>query len=62
MGLDPGEDPIVWIFGLELPDLPAAAWRAVKLRLDPKADHGSLQAGLFEAAHELWRHHRGGPP
>ena len=45
----------VWVFGLDLPDIPHAAWNAIKQSFHPGKDDTKAQAAVFPNSRELWR-------
>jgi ribonuclease HI len=57
VGITPGQDPVLWIFSLDLPDTPRRAWDAIRTQLE--SDHTTnekLQDHLYTVAQMLWRY------
>jgi ribonuclease HI len=55
IGFDPGEAPLVWIFGLELPDIPSSTWPLLLQRMGDGMESEEIQAHIFSAAAVIWR-------
>ena len=45
----------VWVFGLDLPEIPPNAWDVIKQSMDPGSSLSKAQAEVFPGARELWR-------
>ncbi|KAF1336803.1 reverse transcriptase, partial [Globisporangium splendens] len=57
LGFQPTEESQLWIFSLDLLDMPATAWESIREHLPPtttNTDHYLDE--LFPVAHMLWRH------
>ena len=48
-------DMHVWVFAMELPGQPSAAWTAVQRSLAISVDRYKAKSAVFHAANELWR-------
>ena len=55
LGTFPEDDLHVWVFGLDLTEIPPNVWVVVKHSLNTGADLLKAQAAFFPAAQELWR-------